>query len=387
MAGLYFHIPFCRRRCHYCDFYFVTNTALTGKFLDAVETEVSVRAPLLMGQTIDTIYFGGGTPSMLTGGEIARLVEVAHRNFSVSPSAEITLEANPEDLTADTLRDFKLAGVSRLSLGTQAFTDGKLIALSRHHTAADALRCVELARSVFDNLSLDLIFGAAGETIDSWRREVEIALSLQPEHLSTYSLTIEPQTPLEWLISRGKIIAPVDELQSDMFMLAMAQLRGAGYLHYEVSNFALPGKESKHNRNYWRRVPYLGFGPSAHSFIGVEKTQRRFANRASLSDYLAAPANAEEFTETLSEVDIFNETLMLSLRQGTGFSMDLWQRRPILPAAIFAGTMSQDADRNEAKQALTAFLGQGLLTLTGRQLRMTDRGFTLADRIIQELFI
>ncbi|MBC8042609.1 MAG: radical SAM family heme chaperone HemW, partial [Rhizobacter sp.] len=246
MAGLYFHIPFCRRRCHYCDFYFVTHTALTGKFLDAVETEMSVRKPLLAGERIETIYFGGGTPSMLTGKEIARLIEAAHQHFSVSPSAEITLEANPEDLTAGTLQDFKLAGINRLSLGTQAFTDDKLIALSRHHTAADALRCVTLARTQFDNLSLDLIFGAAGESLESWESELSIALSLQPQHLSTYSLTIEPQTPLAWLISRGKMIPPVDSIQSDMFLLAMTQLRAAGYRHYEVSNFALPEKESKH---------------------------------------------------------------------------------------------------------------------------------------------
>lgn len=383
MVGLYFHIPFCRRRCNYCDFYFVTNTALRTRFLESVVVELRTRAAEMnfAGERIETIYFGGGTPSMLEPSELSQLLDAAHHTFSVSPNAELTLEANPEDLTLDKLQAFAAAGINRLSLGVQSFSNTKLAQLSRQHTAEDAHRITDLARTCFSNISLDLIFGTEGETLEMWQRDVDAALSHQPEHLSCYSLTVEPQTPLAWMIRRGTRTPPIDKVQSEMFLAAMARLRSAGYNHYEVSNFGKKAFHSRHNSSYWNRTPYLGFGPSAHSFVvsgkatdgAVRKEEERFANAPSLSAYLASPAAAIAMRETLTDADIYNETVLLSLRQGAGLSMEFFEKCRTFVAPNF-------------RTILQRFLQQDLIVIERGTLRLSDLGFTLADAIAEEFF-
>ncbi|MFN3561380.1 MAG: radical SAM family heme chaperone HemW [Chloroherpetonaceae bacterium] len=377
MAGLYFHIPFCRRRCTYCDFYFVTNGALMERFLTALETEICARADLFADETIATIYFGGGTPSMLSANQLERILSLIQKKFHLDSDLELTLEANPEDLTDSLLQDYSHVGINRLSIGTQAFNDEKLKWLSREHTAAESLASVEHAHRWFKNISIDLIFGTEGETLSDWRRELELAVLLVPEHISAYSLTVEPFTPLSKLIARGKRARPNDSLQAEMFLLAMDFLESHGFEHYEVSNYARSNFRSRHNSSYWQRIPYLGFGPSAHSFFRQAGNEIRSANQRSLNRYLENPIDAHDFREVLSDLDRFNETVLLSLRQREGLALELLAKNFNFATSHFE-TLSQ---------TVADFERDGLMTTEHGTIKLTRKGFTLADTIASEFFI
>lgn len=377
MAGLYFHIPFCRRRCTYCDFYFVTNGALIERFLNALAEELATRAELFSDELITTIYFGGGTPSLLSAAQLDAILSLVQKQFRLDSDLELTLEANPEDLTDALLQDYSRIGINRLSLGTQAFNDKKLNVLSREHTAAESLAVVERARRWFKNISLDLIFGAEGETLSDWERDLETAVSLSPEHISAYSLTVEPFTPLAKLIARGKRAHPIESLQTEMFLLAMDFLEAHGFEHYEVSNYARPKFRSRHNSSYWERVPYLGFGPSAHSFFRQACNEIRCANVPRLSAYLETPLAVEDFRETLSDIDRFNEIVLLSLRRREGLALELL-RKNFNFAALHFETLNQ---------TIADFERDGLIRKDNQTIKLTRRGFTLADTIASEFFI
>ncbi len=377
MAGIYIHIPFCRRRCTYCDFYFVTNRGLIERFLVALEKEIEARADLFSGESVSTIYFGGGTPSMLSATAIERILSIIQKKFRLDSDLEQTLEANPEDLSDSLLQEYSQVGINRLSLGTQAFNDAKLKVLSREHTAAESLASVEKARRWFKNVSLDLIFGTEGETLSDWRRELETAVALSPEHISAYSLTVEPFTPLAKLIARGKRARPDDSLQTEMLLLAMEFLEAHGYEHYEVSNYARSGFRSRHNTSYWTRVPYLGFGPSAHSFIRQSGKEIRFANQAHLQRYLEKPHNVEAFREVLSDHDRFNEIVLLSLRRREGLGLELLRKNFNFAALHF----------DALSQTIADFERDGLLTTEHDTIKLTRKGLTLADTIASEFFI
>lgn len=377
MAGLYFHIPFCRRRCIYCDFYFVTNGALIEQFLVALEEEINARADLFSDEVVSTIYFGGGTPSMLSAKQLERILSLIQKKFHLDSDLELTLEANPEDLTDRLLQDYLHVGINRLSIGTQAFNDKKLKLLSRKHTAAESLASVECARRLFKNISIDLIFGTEGETLSDWHGELELAVSLSPEHISAYSLTVEPFTPLSKLIARGKRSHPNDSLQAEMFLLTMEFLESHGFEHYEVSNYARPNFRSRHNSSYWQRIPYLGFGPSAHSFFRQAGNEIRSANQRSLNRYLENPTEAHDLREVLSDLDRFNETVLLSLRQREGLSLELL-RKNFNFAALHFGML---------RQTITDFEREGLMTTQHETIKLTRKGFTLADTIASEFFI
>lgn len=377
MAGLYIHIPFCRRRCTYCDFYFVTNRSLIERFLIALEEEINARADLFSDEIVSTIYFGGGTPSMLSATQLERVLSSLQKKFRFDSDLELTLEANPEDLSNSLLQDYAQVGINRLSIGTQAFNDQKLKLLSREHTSAESLASVERARRWFNNISLDLIFGTEGETLSEWQRELEIAVALLPEHISAYSLTVEPFTPLSKLIALGKRQRPNDGLQTEMFLLAMDFLEAHGFEHYEVSNYARPKFRSRHNSAYWERVPYLGFGPSAHSFFRQAGREIRLANQPRLQRYLENPHSVEDFRETLSDIDRFNETILLSLRRREGLALELL-RKNFNFAALHLDVLSQ---------TLAEFERNGLLTTEHDTIKLTRKGFTLADTIASEFFI
>lgn len=377
MAGLYFHVPFCRRRCCYCDFYFVTNGALIERFLVALEAEVAGKASRLAGETISTIYFGGGTPSMLSGKQIERVLSLVQRHFRLESDLEITLEANPEDLSEPALRAFSEAGANRLSVGVQSFDDRKLQVLSREHSASESRASLERARHWFGNISLDLIFGAEGETLADWRRDLETAIALAPEHLSAYSLTVEPFTPLAKQIERGKRQAPSDALQTEMFSLAMEVLQANGYEHYEVSNYAKPSFRSRHNSSYWDRTAYLGFGPSAHSFFRENGSDIRTANARSLRRYLDDPLGSEAFRETLSDRERFNEIVLLSLRRREGLSLEQLRKNFNFAASHLDALAPTILD----------FQRQGFIVTDAATLKLSPKGFALADSIAETLFI
>ncbi len=377
MAGLYIHIPFCRRRCTYCDFYFVTNGALVERFLVALQAEINARADLFAHEVVSTIYFGGGTPSMLSALQIEQILSLVEKKFRLDSDLELTLEANPEDLSESLLQDYLHVGINRLSIGTQAFNDAKLKLLSREHTSAQSRASVETARRLFKNVSLDLIFGTEGETLSDWERELDTAVALSPEHISAYSLTIEPFTPLSKLIERGKRARPNDSLQTEMFLLAMEFLDAHGFEHYEVSNYARSGFRSRHNSSYWARVPYLGFGPSAHSFLRQAGCEIRFANQPRLHRYLENPHGVEDFRETLSDIDRFNETVLLSLRRREGLGLELLRKNFNFAALHF----------DALSQTIADFERDGLLTTEHDTIKLTRKGFTLADTIASEFFI
>ena len=315
MAGLYFHIPFCKRICAYCDFYKSVRLEQMDGVTAAMHRELDERQDYLRGEAVTTRYFGGGTPSLYAPAALKGLLNHAAQLFDCSGAAETTLEANPDDLTGDYLAGLREAGIDRLSIGIQSFDDDCLKLMNRRHTAAQAIGAVRAAqRAGFGNITADLIFGIPGFGGDSLKRSLDGVLSLGVQHISAYHLTVEPGTAFGRRAARGQF-APVDEATSETeYALVHETLTGAGFEHYEVSNFALPGFRARHNAAYWHGVKYLGIGPAAHSFDGRE----RHWNVASVTEYIGGtPAEAE----TLTDRDRFNEYVMTRLRTAEGIDL------------------------------------------------------------------
>jgi oxygen-independent coproporphyrinogen III oxidase len=321
MAGIYIHVPFCRQACHYCNFHFSTNLALQNDFIAALLKEIELRTDYLNGEPIETIYFGGGTPSLLPVSVIGEIVESINNWFTVSRDPEITLELNPDDMSVDRLTAWKLAGINRLSIGVQSFFAEDLLWMNRSHDADQAIRAIGNARSAgFDNYSLDLIYGLSALTNEKWGKNLHRAISLDPAHLSCYALTVEPKTALHKMIELKKTPDVEPEKQANQFLNAIRELESAGFEHYEISSFARPGKRSRHNSSYWQSKKYLGLGPSAHSFNGTSR-QWNIANNAL---YIKAIFNDRPFfeAETLSPKDVLNEYIMTSLRTMEGLDLE-----------------------------------------------------------------
>ena len=266
---IYVHIPFCKQACHYCDFHFSTNTKFQAELVTALRDELVLQKGYLNGEKVETIYFGGGTPSLLSAGEISNILEAIQDHFSTDSSAEITLEANPDDLTKKKLQALKTVGINRLSIGIQSFDDGILKFLNRAHDAGMALNSVNDARALgFGNISLDLMYAIPGQDLTSWKKNIAKAIDLRPEHISSYSLTIEEKTVFGKWASQKIIRVPDNDVSATEMITLIDDVESAGYHHYEVSNFAKPGYMSRHNSSYWKGKKYLGIGPSAHSYNG-----------------------------------------------------------------------------------------------------------------------
>lgn len=347
MAGLYVHIPFCSSFCIYCDFYSEVAPERVDAYLEALSREAASRKSELSVPPT-TLYVGGGTPSLLSDAQFGRLCEALRSAFDLSSVEEFTVEANPDDITPEKLALWSSCGVNRLSIGVQSFCDAHLKWMRRRHDSAAASRAFLLAREAgFRNISLDLIFGYAGLSQPEWEASVEEALSLGPEHISCYQMMLEEGTPLTLLAEAGKYSEPPQEECAAQYSLLQQRLAEAGYVQYEISNFALPGFESRHNSAYWRREPYLGLGPAAHSFDGA---RRRSWNDPDLEAWLIAWNPASESRragsfEILSDKDIFNETVMLSLRTARGLELAeldptlLAEARPAFDVAIASGNL------------------------------------------------
>jgi len=376
MPGLYLHIPFCKQACHYCDFHFSTSLGLKSQFVDALVKEMALRANYLPDPAapLETIYFGGGTPSLLTGAELARIFEAIEAHFSVAPRAEITLEANPDDLSPAKLAELAASPINRLSIGLQSFHEPHLRLMNRAHSAQESGQAVQAAQAAgFENISVDLIYGVPAASHAIWQEDLARLFELNVPHVSAYALTIEPDTAFGRRLQKGTFVAPPDEFVATQFELLLTQLRAHGYEQYEISNFCRPGRESRHNSNYWRGVPYLGLGPSAHSFDGRSR-QYAVANNpqyvAAVLERGAVPATVEQ----LSPLDQANEYLLTTLRTSRG--CDLGHLRDALGLNLLAS-------RADYLASLTA---QGMATLSGEVLRLTDAGKLLADHITLELF-
>jgi oxygen-independent coproporphyrinogen III oxidase len=369
MPGIYLHIPFCRKACTYCDFHFSTSTQSKERVLNAMLLELEQRATELSG-TVDTIYFGGGTPSLLEPAEIARFIQDIRTRCAVAPSAEVTLEANPDDITAERLAEWKELGITRLSLGTQSFREERLRFMGRAHTADQALRSIELiAKADFASWTIDLIYGLPQMTLAEWDEQLSIALDHGMPHLSAYCLTVEAKTALAHQVAKGAVHMPEDADQSAQFDRLMERMEQAGLVHYEISNFGLPGHFSRHNTSYWEGVHYLGIGPSAHSYDGAT---RRW-NVANNMRYAKALEAGESFceSETLSPAQRTNELLLTGLRTIAGV--------PLHKLELDALALNRSSYERH--------LAKGLLLVQDGRLVLTKAGRHFADRIASDLFV
>ena len=373
MAGLYIHIPFCKQACHYCDFHFSTNRQLTLQLCNALAVELSLQKNYLEGEKLKTIYLGGGTPSLLSGEELEIIFTAIYAHYKVDSQPEITLEANPDDLTIEKLAELKRVGINRLSIGIQSFDADVLKFLNRAHDVTAALNCVMLAREAgFDNLSIDLIYAIPGQDNSAWEKNLSQAISLSPEHISSYSLSIEKKTAFgQWLRS-GKLKATDEEIAAQQFEILMEELENAGYEHYEISNFSKPQFRSRHNSSYWEQQHYLGIGPSAHSFNG----HTRQFNILNNHQYIKSIAdNKIPFElEILTPANKINEYIFTTLRTNRGCDL----QRLKLEHGYDIGTINPDY--------LDNIMGAKLAILDNHTLKLTRSGKLLADKIASDLF-
>lgn len=373
MAGIYLHVPFCKQACHYCNFHFSTSLKSKNDFISALLEEIALQRSYLQGEHIDTIYFGGGTPSLLSTAEINLILDRLNANFSINTGVEISLEANPDDLHLQKLAELKTAGINRLSIGIQSFFEEDLRWMNRAHNATQSLACIEAAQNAgFYNLTIDLIYGTPGLTDEKWYENVHRAIALDIQHLSCYALTVEPKTALDHFIST-KQYADVDaDQQARQFLLLMDWTEAAGYEHYEISNFAKPGWRSKHNTAYWLGKKYLGLGPSAHSFNGVSRLWNVANNGLYIQSILKGEVPAE--IEVLTEVQRLNEYIMTSLRTMEGLSVG------------YVANNFGEATAEKIISSAKKFIDAGHMVWDGERLRLTREGKLMADGIAAELF-
>ncbi|MCJ7604541.1 MAG: radical SAM family heme chaperone HemW [Dehalococcoidales bacterium] len=370
--ALYIHVPFCRRKCGYCSFVSCAGReADIGAYVDALGAELARRAN---GETVGSIFFGGGTPSLLSAGQLGDIFAAVRLHFNVHETAEISLEANPGTVDEGYLAEIRRLGINRLSLGVQSLDNAELELLGRIHTTEDAREAVTAARHAgFDNINLDLIYGLPGQTLAAWRRTLGAAIDLEPEHLSLYALTLEPDTPMYREIDTGRFPAIDPDLAADQYELAGDRLESAGYRHYEISNWVVPGRECRHNLVYWNNEPYLGFGVAAHSSVGGH----RLANTDDLDAYLAAfSGNALSATETDEEIspDMCRaETVILGLRKGEGIDLAGLSER--LGIDVPSEYRAQFEEMTEA----------GLLERSNGNIRLTRRGRLLSNEVFCRL--
>jgi len=374
LAGIYIHIPFCKRKCHYCNFFSLASSKNRNEFVDAILKEISREQFYLGSLPVQTIYFGGGTPSLLKPSEIQKILDTVTKFFSVSGSPEITLEANPDDLDPEFLKALYSLGINRLSIGIQSFFDEDLVFLNRIHSAETAKRSIlDAWNTGFQNLSIDLIYGIPGQVASTWDQNLETAFALKIPHISAYALTIEDKTILDLFIRRHKIPSPDEKSAIDQYRLLMQKMKEQNYIHYEISNFCKENFYSKHNSNYWKSIPYLGLGPSAHSFNG---TSRKW-NVSNLTTFIE---NIRSGIPTYEEEDLtvfqrFNEYIMTSLRTN-------WGCNPQKIIDDFGITFY-----DSFKKSVLPSISKGLMKEVAGNFILTDEGKLFADAIASDLFI
>lgn len=397
MAGIYIHVPFCRSRCIYCDFF--STEGIEDKidaYCASVCHEIILRAPLLQekNNVVNTIYFGGGTPSLLTVWQIESILSCIKKHYNVSEKAEITLEGNPDDITADYSKDIVQLGINRISLGVQSFNDQDLKLLRRRHTSHQVYKSVlHLQDAGIENISLDLIYGLPKECSNSLSANLKAITTLGIQHISAYSLIYEEATPLWNMLQKKSITPKSDDAVANEYREVIHTLADAGYKQYEVSNFARNGYHSKHNSSYWNRTPYLGFGPAAHSYLkdikkdnitllptcseDISNREIRFYNSASLTHYCSNKSKEIPFgeIEVLSETDVYNEWIMLGLRTIKGISLEEFTNH--------FGSKYTEKLLNKSQ----TFIDQGILSYTNNTLSATEKGLFLIDGVIRDLFI
>jgi oxygen-independent coproporphyrinogen III oxidase len=378
MASLYLHIPFCEKKCLYCDFYSIETVAPMESFLAALHKEIDLYVDQGKGISFETIFLGGGTPSLLEPAQLENILAHLHTSYSITPDAEITVEANPGTVDKEKLRAYRSLGVNRLSVGIQSFDSEELKFLSRIHTAEEAIACISAARSAgINNLSIDLIYSLPGQTDERWIETLHKGLALSPQHISAYSLIVEENTPLSRLVHSGQVSPNPTEIEARLYERTMEILAKNGFEHYEVSNYAVPGFRSRHNYNYWNHENYLGFGPSAHSFWKAtgEGKGRRWWNIASISHYVDRLAKGElplVSQEFVGREELLHERIMLGLRSD---GIDLNRCASDFGFRLFP------VDNH----VVTGLLSEGLARLERDRLILTPTGYLLCDEITRRL--
>ena len=372
MSGIYIHIPFCKQACFYCDFHFSTSLKKKDELIQSILIEIELRKNELYNQVIETIYFGGGTPSLLNQSEVEAIIQTIYKHYKVVSNPEITIEANPDDINQEKLKEMLRSGINRLSIGIQSFFEEDLKLMNRAHNAQESKASLEMATQYFENISLDLIYGIPGSSNLQWRENIQTALSYNIPHLSCYALTVEPDTALESFIKKG-IIEGVNDLQAqEQFLILIDELTQHDYIHYELSNFAKKGFYSKNNSSYWQGKTYLGIGPSAHSFDGKQRSW----NVKNNSKYIKAlTQNQIPFEkEILSITDQYNEYIMTGLRTIWGVSFK---------------KVEQNFGKNYLKylhQQAEKYILEHLLYIDDGILRTTRKGKFFSDGIASDLF-
>jgi len=374
MPGLYLHTPFCKSKCVYCGFYSTVNQKDIERYLDALKKEIVLRKDEAKNEPVRTVYFGGGTPSILQISQLQQIINSINLNFSIEEHAEMTIEANPEQLTAEYCRDLKQLGFNRISIGIQSFHDEILQFLGRKHTAKEAMHAVENAHnSGFDNISIDLIYGVNERDNNLWQKEFDIAFRLPIKHFSAYALTVEENSLLYRRIHQHKTVEPDEDLASVQYNALSKALTNSPFEQYEVSNFAINGWESKHNSAYWHRVPYVGLGASAHSYDGTHRSW----NAANLKDYFAQieESNTYHERETLTAIDQYNEFVLLGLRTRTGINLyEMEQFFGSERTASFQQYFESDVEND-------------LYLIENNRIRLTAKGLWFADGIAEDAFL
>jgi oxygen-independent coproporphyrinogen III oxidase len=387
LAGIYIHIPFCKQACYYCNFHFSTSQVLKPEMVKSLIKEIEMRSKIASenqenetailsseDDIIETIYFGGGTPSLLSHQETISIIDTIKQNYKVSDDAEITLEANPDDIKFAKLSEWQNAGINRLSIGIQSFIERDLKWMNRAHDAKQAFDCIKLAADAgYNNFSIDLIFGTPGLTDEEWRRNIETAINLNVPHISSYALTVEPKTALKKMIELKKKENINNDAQAVQYEILMKALQQAGYEHYEISNFAKPGFRSKHNSSYWQGKKYIGIGPSAHSFNG----KMRMWNKGNNLYYLKSlEQNVIPFEkEVLTQTQKINEYIMTSLRTIEGIDLN------------FIENNFSEKEKTRIENVLNQKIKKENYFIKNNKIILTDEGKLFADAIAVELFL
>lgn len=372
MAGIYIHLPFCKKACNYCDFHFTTSLKYVDEMTEAICKEIELKKNRINTQ-IGSVYLGGGTPTVLPAASLTKIFDTLSKSFSISSEAEITIEANPDDLNSKKINELRKLPINRFSIGIQSFHNDDLLWMNRAHNADEALSCVKRSQDAgFENLSIDLIYGYPILTDEKWLSNIQTAIDLQTPHISAYSLTVEHKTALANAIKKGSQPNVSEEQSAAQFLMLTERLTKAKFEHYEISNYALNGKFAIHNTNYWKGTSYLGIGPSAHGFDG----QNRYSNIANNAKYMSLLGTNKlaETVEELSATDRLNEYIMTALRTMWGIDLD-------------KVSSSFDIEKaNQISKQIQPFIDKGLATIDKKNIVLTQKGKLFADGIAAELF-
>ncbi len=373
MSGIYIHIPFCKQACHYCDFHFSTSLKKKDEMITALAKEIELRKSEFQGEVVETLYFGGGTPSILQISDLRFLIDEVFKHYEVVENPEITIEANPDDLTEQRIIDLSKTSINRLSIGIQSFFEDDLKLMNRAHNSAEAKECLALASQYFDNISVDLIYGIPGMSNEKWLQNIETALSFNIPHISSYALTVEPKTALHTFIQKGIIPQPDDEVAQEHFQILVDKLIENNFIHYELSNFGKENYFSKNNSSYWLGKKYIGIGPSAHSYDGEKRGWNVSNNTLYIKSIQENKLPLE--TEILSKTDRYNEYIMTGLRTIWGISLDRIENE-------FGKSYLDYLNQQSAK-----YIEDHLLFVDENVLRTTKNGKFLSDGIASDLFL